>query len=103
MIRTITKTICVDTTSMFGGLKTNSQELTFIIFKKVVFCFLKIYIVPTLCDNFSFNIYIGQTLQFNLMNLAFMPGSAILLFYLILKHGSVDFLCPYLLNTKCTR
>ena len=33
----------------------------------------------------------------------FMPGSAVLLFYLILKHGSVDFLCPYQLNTKCTR
>ena len=25
------------------------------------------------------------------MNLAFMPGNAVLLFYRILKHGSVDF------------
>ena len=81
--------ICVDTTSVFGGIKTNSLELTFLIFKKVVFFFLKFYIVPTLCDKFSFNV--GRTLQFNLMNLAFMPGSAVLLFYRILKHGSVDF------------
>ena len=67
------------------------QELTFLIFKKVVFFFLKFYIVPTLCDNFSFNNNVGQTLQFNLMNLTFMPGSAVLLFYRILKHGFVDF------------
>ena len=51
----------------------------------------KFNIVPTLCNKFSFNTYIGQTLQFNLMNLTFMPGSAVLLFYRILKHGSVDF------------
>ena len=57
----------------------------------MVFFFLKFYIVPTLCDNFSLNNYEGQTLQFNLMNLAFMPGSAVLLFYCILKRGSVDF------------
>ena len=60
-------------------------------FQKVVFFFLKFYIVPTLCNNFSLNNYLGQTLQFNLMNLAFMPGSAVLPFYRILKHGSVDF------------
>ena len=66
------------------------QELTFLIFKKVVFFFLKFYIVPTLCDNFSFNNNVGQTLQFNLMNLAFMPVSAVLLFYRILKHGFLD-------------
>ena len=83
--------ICVDTTSVFGEIKTKSLELTFLIFQKVVFFFLKFYIVPTLCDKFSFNTYVGQTLQFNLMNLAFMPGSAVLLFYRILKHGSVDF------------
>ena len=66
--------ICVDTISVFGGNKMKSQELTFLIFKKVEFFFLKFYIVPTLCDNFSFNNYAGQTLQFNLMNLAFMQG-----------------------------
>ena len=83
--------ICVDTTSVSGGIKMKSHELTFLIFKKVVIFFLKVYIVPTLCDTFSFNNYIGQTLQFNLMNLAFMPGSAVLLFYRILKRSSVDF------------
>ena len=57
----------------------------------MVFFFLKFYIVPTLCDKISFNNYVGQTLQSNLMNLAFMAGSAVLLFYRILKHGSVDF------------
>ena len=56
-----------------------SQELKFLIFKKVVIFFLKFYIVPMLCDNVSFNNYVGQTLQFNLMfNFAFMPGSAVL-------------------------
>ena len=89
--------ICVDTTSVFGGIKTKSLELTFLIFKKSGVFLLKFNIVPTLCDKFSFNTYVGQTLQFNLMNLAFMPGSAVLLFYRILKHG-----CLYLLNTICT-
>ena len=83
--------ICIDTTSVYGGIKLKSQELTFLIFKKVVFFVLKFYIVPTLCDIILFNNYVGQTLQFNLMNLAFMPGSAVLLFYRILKRGSVDF------------
>ena len=83
--------ICLDTISVFGGIKMKSQELKFLIFKKVVFFFFKFYIVPTLCDTFSFNNYVGQTLQFDLMNLAFMPGSAVLLFYRILQHGSLDF------------
>ena len=49
--------IFVDTTSVFGGIKMISHELTFLIFKKVVFFFSKFYIVPTLCDNFSFDNY----------------------------------------------
>ena len=85
---------CIDTTSVYGGIKMKSQELTFLIFKKVVFFVLKFNIVPTLCDNFLFNNYVGQILQFNLMNLAFMPGSVVLLFYRILKRGS-GFLCPF--------
>ena len=83
--------ICVDTTSVFRVIKMKSQELIFLIFKKVVFFFLKFYNVPKLCDNFLFNNYVGQTLLFNLMYLAFMPGSAVLPFNHILKHGSVDF------------
>ena len=65
--------ICVDTISLFVGIiRMKSQELTFLIFKKLVFFFLKFYIVQMLCNNFSFNNYTGQTLQFNLMNFAFM-------------------------------
>ena len=46
--------ICVDTTSVFGGIKTKSLELTFLIFKKSGAFLLKFNIVPTLCDKFSF-------------------------------------------------
>ena len=67
-----------------------------------MFFFLKIYNVPTLCGNFPFNNYVGQSLRFNLMNLASMPGSAVLLFYRILKRGSVDFrVLSVTVNTKC--
>ena len=64
--------IWVDTTSVFSGIKMKSQELTFLIFKKVVFFFLKFYIVQTLCDKISLNNNVGQTLQFNLVNLAYI-------------------------------
>ena len=88
--------ICVDTTSVFGGIKTKSLELTFLIFKKSGVFLLKFNIVPTLCDKFSFNTYVGQTLQFNLMILAFMPGSAVFLFLSHFKTWFCGFLCLYL-------
>ena len=53
--------ICIDTTLVYGVIKMKSQELTFLIFKKVVFFVLKINIVPTLCDNFLFNNYVPRT------------------------------------------
>ena len=92
--------ICVDTTSVFGGIKTKSLELTFLIFKKSGVFLLKFNIVPTLCDKLSFNTYVGQTLQFNEPRI--YAGKCRIAVLSHFKTWFCGFLCLYLLNTICT-